>query len=926
MHSEDNNTTWTSFEDDRDLQNAFEIILFNSNDAMDDDRQPKPISSVPLESPAASDMYRFGDGFSRRSGSVDFLDGSGWPVSDLDEENKPNKEARIFRDQRSWQNDISFEKWHGERQAQLESNVLASMSRDDLDQGADICTVSHAGYSTSTSSQYPMSGTGGDDSGSDVERDDDDDDCKKSRKRPNVREHSKAQREKRKAIIQDLETNAKALTAELNESDKVFKNTLEQVGFKRKYFYDMLKNFLTLWITGDGNEDSWQALVDIQCIELALPITTSRFSPPGQIINGRRYIKGLQQIMADSSSIALMCTAISNLGRLPICQLSLEVDIPYSNFFIEGDTAFADVNICSRNAVICGGSSEMHIDGLLRCGFSNQGNLQWVDLYYNECDMQQQLTDSFGVDIYPSTPDVPQMVRNLSKPSSSTSTSPPQSIVITTLDTQVRVLGTNDIAEERIGQVVGRTLITANWVTSAVRMLSEWAPYSCQLDSKTSSGQKSNIFCQLYPYCEDMGSSEGDPSEQGDPRATNQGQLPNRIVWVMTECPAHDVASQVETMIRQLIRRVVDTTMKKINESVGHSCQDIMSVLSQAELLFNMDDSSPPSDTPINQVIQFMENFLKWVEMIDSHVWSDEGAMLELAEGNTGTRSPVKQVPTAVHAVGEREPTTESTQRHQDLSQSGKSSSERSNSGPVPPQLDSDTHSTSSFLEEEYNSGTERDDEVGSVYSETQQRSRSNSMTEGDGQKREFFLFMHMANEIDCFFAKIRDSSTCPHIISLLRLTSSKAESQVVEEFICYCLSKHGNPRVRFLMRQVQDLIKYQQFENAVGVLGEIISIDPTFIEAYNRRATALYGLRRAQECFADLEHVLKHNPLHYGALYGKGLLLMNLKAFAQAIVAFETVLQVNPRLASDESILNNLKYCQQHVWSQAHTNRVPNF
>ena len=41
-------------------------------------------------------------------------------------------------------------------------------------------------------------------------------------------------------------------------------------------------------------------------------------------------------------------------------------------------------------------------------------------------------------------------------------------------------------------------------------------------------------------------------------------------------------------------------------------------------------------------------------------------------------------------------------------------------------------------------------------------------------------------------------------------------------------------------------------------------------MEAYNRRATANYGLRRAQACYSDLEQVLSRNPLHFGALCGK--------------------------------------------------------
>jgi hypothetical protein len=49
-----------------------------------------------------------------------------------------------------------------------------------------------------------------------------------------------------------------------------------------------------------------------------------------------------------------------------------------------------------------------------------------------------------------------------------------------------------------------------------------------------------------------------------------------------------------------------------------------------------------------------------------------------------------------------------------------------------------------------------------------------------------------------------------------------------------------------------------------------VIKIDVGFAEAYNRRATVHFGLRREDECFADIEMVLKLEPMHYGALCGK--------------------------------------------------------
>ena len=48
-----------------------------------------------------------------------------------------------------------------------------------------------------------------------------------------------------------------------------------------------------------------------------------------------------------------------------------------------------------------------------------------------------------------------------------------------------------------------------------------------------------------------------------------------------------------------------------------------------------------------------------------------------------------------------------------------------------------------------------------------------------------------------------------------------------------------------------------------------------------------------------------------------QGLLMMNLKSYDLAVVAFETVLHINPRLQNDEAILRNLRFCKQYAWQQ---------
>lgn len=47
-----------------------------------------------------------------------------------------------------------------------------------------------------------------------------------------------------------------------------------------------------------------------------------------------------------------------------------------------------------------------------------------------------------------------------------------------------------------------------------------------------------------------------------------------------------------------------------------------------------------------------------------------------------------------------------------------------------------------------------------------------------------------------------------------------------------------------------------------------------------------------------------------------QGLLLMNLKAYDQSLIAFESAVFFNPLLAEDEMVANGIKFCQQTLFS----------
>ena len=54
--------------------------------------------------------------------------------------------------------------------------------------------------------------------------------------------------------------------------------------------------------------------------------------------------------------------------------------------------------------------------------------------------------------------------------------------LVTTLDSNIRVVSMNDAATTRFGSIVRRTLISADWVDFVVKQLRSWMPQTRQLD------------------------------------------------------------------------------------------------------------------------------------------------------------------------------------------------------------------------------------------------------------------------------------------------------------------------------------------------------------------------------------------------------------------------------------------------------------
>ncbi len=92
-----------------------------------------------------------------------------------------------------------------------------------------------------------------------------------------------------------------------------------------------------------------------------------------------------------------------------------------------------------------------------------------------------------------------------------------------------------------------------------------------------------------------------------------------------------------------------------------------------------------------------------------------------------------------------------------------------------------------------------------------------------------------------------------------------------------------------------QKLLDAKKITEAEAVLTELISTQPDFAEAWNRRAFLYYLIGEHQKSLLDCQKVVQLNPVHFGALHGMGLCYAAMGNYVEAIKAFRNALQIQP-------------------------------
>jgi tetratricopeptide (TPR) repeat protein len=147
------------------------------------------------------------------------------------------------------------------------------------------------------------------------------------------------------------------------------------------------------------------------------------------------------------------------------------------------------------------------------------------------------------------------------------------------------------------------------------------------------------------------------------------------------------------------------------------------------------------------------------------------------------------------------------------------------------------------------------------------------------------------------------------------RLYTSKGNgTEGIEQKIWALWSASDSPTAEVLLQQAERAMDDGAPAESLSILDRLIGSFPDFAEAWNKRATLYYLMKKDDASLSDIQHVLDLEPRHFGALAGKGMILKRQKKYSEAMTAFREALAINSGMEAVKSAISEIERLEQGI------------
>jgi tetratricopeptide (TPR) repeat protein len=140
----------------------------------------------------------------------------------------------------------------------------------------------------------------------------------------------------------------------------------------------------------------------------------------------------------------------------------------------------------------------------------------------------------------------------------------------------------------------------------------------------------------------------------------------------------------------------------------------------------------------------------------------------------------------------------------------------------------------------------------------------------------------------------------------LAKTTTEDAGKRIASQITAIMLES-GSDTTDLLMSRALKAMAEKDWPLALDLLDEVVTLQPDYVEGWNKRATVFFTTEEYGKALADIEHVLALEPRHFGALSGLGLILNELDDKKRAAAVFARLLQIYPTLESAKKAAKEL-------------------
>ena len=173
--------------------------------------------------------------------------------------------------------------------------------------------------------------------------------------------------------------------------------------------------------------------------------------------------------------------------------------------------------------------------------------------------------------------------------------------------------------------------------------------------------------------------------------------------------------------------------------------------------------------------------------------------------------------------------------------------------------------------------------------------------------KRILLFFLIYLFSITSSYANDRDVRL-NQLFDELKVNKAKVAAIVAQEIWSLWSTHPTDQKLTSILDEGSRLVQDRQLNRAISVFSEAIELDPTWAEAWNKRATVFYMVGEFQKSQDDIDKVLELENRHFGALAGQGMVNIQLKNYEKAIMSYKKAQEIYPSMQSAEIMIKKIE------------------